>query len=240
MLRTLTLKGENLIVRWFLIASLLLLILVVSIDMINYPAIITTAGGAAVVYLAMFVVAVLSYGGLGFLSTRATSLSERVALQQGTLWGLVCGGAWIIELLVANVIGPQLGAFNLILYFGSAITGYLLPGLAGLLAARRAGQFGAGLRAGLLCGMVGGIMIFLASIVFSALLFSAGQADPQTLREFQRSGLSDFKTYIVGDYLAGMIAHLWIGLISGLGLGAIGGAIGRALARPAQELRTES
>ncbi len=75
-------------------------------------------------------------------------------------------------------------------------------------------------------------MIFLASIVPSTLLLQAGQYDPQTIREFQHSGPPDLKTYIVGDHLAGMIAHLWIGLLTGLVLGIIGDLIGKVVAGP--------
>ena len=111
-----------------------------------------------------------------------------------------------------------------------------LPGLAGLLAARQAGRVGAGpfkagVQAGLLCGACGGLGIFLASFVLSGLLIPAGHLDPQTVREFQRSGLPDLNTYIVSDYLAGMIAHLWIGLITGLLLGALGSLVGHTTRR---------
>jgi hypothetical protein len=108
----------------------------------------------------------------------------------------------------------------------------LMPGLAGLVAARRAGRLANGLRAGLLCGMLGALSIFLMAWALSALLLPAGAHDPQTVQEFQRSGQPDLTTYMVSDYLAGMIVHLWIGLISGLGLGTLGGLIGQAWARP--------
>ena len=75
-------------------------------------------------------------------------------------------------------------------------------------------------------------MIFLASLVLSAFLLQVGQHDPQTIHEFQRSGLPDITTYIVGDYLAGMIAHLWIGLMTGSFLGVLGGVIGKATLLP--------
>jgi hypothetical protein len=219
------------LVRWFFGVSLLLLILGVGAALITYPAVVTTASCQQMLaYLLLFVLAVLIYGYVVLIRTHMATPAERIAVWQGAIWGFLCGGAWIVELIAANLVGPYFGWLNLVLYFGSAAGGYLLPGLAALLVAWRAGRIGAGLQAGLLCGMVGGMIIFLASAALAPLLLAAGQHDPQTMREFQRSGLPDLTTFIVGDYLAGMIAHLWIGMITGLVLGMLGGAIGKALA----------
>jgi len=223
-------RQEHILVRWFFGVSLLLVILDVGAALVQYPLVVSTAGGLALVYLTLFVVATLVYGWFTLFRARAATPEAQIALEQGTRWGLICGGAWSVELVVANLTGPQLGWLNLVLYYGSALTGYLLPGLAGFLAAQCARRLGVGLRAGLLCGMFGGIMIFLASMALSALLLAAGQHDPLTIHEFQRSGLPDLETYIVGDYLAGMIAHLWIGLLTGLVFGAVGGVLGKAAA----------
>jgi hypothetical protein len=229
-----TAHRQSVLVRWFLIASLLLLLIMFSIDLVEHPAVVTTAGTQGLAYLVLFVLAILIYGWFALFRTRSATLAERAALRQGTLWGLLCGIVWAIELFVANVVTPQSGQIYLLLYHGSTLAGFLLPGLAGLLAAWRARRVTPGLQAGVLCGMFGGLMIFLASFVLSAALLQAGQIDPQTIHEFQRSGLPDITTYILSDYLAGMIAHLWIGLVTGFFLGALGGALGKALGTPEQ------
>ena len=132
-----------------------------------------------------------------------------------------------------NGLGPQSGPLHAVPYYSLTLIACGLPGVAGLLAGRRAGQFRAGLQAGLLTGMSGSLLLLLAAIVAPSILSGiTGQADTQTLREFQRSGLPDLQTFLVSDFLAAMIAHLWIGLLTGLGLGAIGSALGAALAVP--------
>ncbi len=68
------------------------------------------------VYLLLFVLAVLIYGWVALVHTRLATPAERIAVWQGTFWGLVCGGAWTIELMVANLLGPDFGWLNLILY----------------------------------------------------------------------------------------------------------------------------
>jgi len=55
------------------------------------------------------------------------------------------------------------------------------------------------------------------------------------VREFQRSGIPNLPTYIVGDYLAAMIAHLWIGLLTGVGFGLLGSGLGIGFAHSARD-----
>lgn len=222
------------LIRWSLIIALLLLILTVAIEVTSSPTVVTAAGVQAPVYLILFVLALTIYGWFALFRTQATTRTAHVTLQTGTLWGLLCAAAWVAELLVANVMRPGWGPLSIVLYYSSAFTGFLVPGLASFLAAARTRHLLSGLQAGLLTGMMGALAIFLASFLFSALLLQTGQSDPQTLREFAHSGLPDLKTYIVGDYLAAMIAHLWIGLVTGFFLGLFGGLGGKALAPPPQ------
>jgi|SRR5579859_2333546 len=217
---------------WLLAGALLALIASISAAIAAHPAVVTAEAGPATGYLVVLAAAVLAYGAITVLGMRpaASGLSE------GWWCGLACGAAWIVEVLVANVIRPAAEPpflwLYMTLYFGSSLVALLLPGLAGLLAARRAGSLRAGLRAGLLCAMCGGLIIFLGTLALSAVLIPAGYRDPQTVQEFQRSGLPDLTTYIVSDYLAGMTMHLWIGLVSGLLFGLLGGLLGQRLARP--------
>jgi len=212
------------------LAGLLLVLGKTGADLIRYPALLTASGGVTIVYLLLFAIALAIYGGCALFGTRPTTPDKRIALRQGTIWGLLCGGVWIFEVLVANVAGLQLGQLSTVLYFGSVFAGYLLPAVAGLQTARRTGRAAAGLRAGLLSGMLGGLILFLAASAAPAILAGI-QPDAQTLREYQQSGLPDLDTFLAGDFLAGMIAHLWIGIITGLLLGLVGALVGKALAR---------
>ena len=223
-----TIQPQPLLIRWFFIICLLLVGLWVGFDLITHPAVIATAGEQAPVYFLLLVLAILIYGWFALFQTRSETASARIALQRGAFWGLLCGGVWIIELLVANLLGPQFGWLYFVLYYGSAFTGYLLPGLAGGLSAWRTGRITSGLVAGLLTGMCGGLMIWLVAIALDPLFLSVGQHDPQVIRAFEHSGLPDIATYLVGDTLAGLIVHLWLGLLTGFFLGLIGGALGKA------------
>jgi hypothetical protein len=227
------LQRRYVLVRWCILAGLLVLVVKSGLDVISHPAVLTTAGGALPVYLALFAAALLIYGWFALFRIRTDTPAARIAAQQGTLWGLLCGAMWIFEVLEANVFGAGLGSLNVVLYVGSAVTAYLLPGVAVLLAGWRAGQMKAGLHAGLLAGMLGGLLLFLVTLFpLFPLLVGTNQPDAQTLQEFHRSGLPDLQTFLLGDWLAALIAHLWIGLITGFLLGLVGGALGKALAAP--------
>jgi hypothetical protein len=225
-----TIHPHAVLVRWFFLIGLLLVVGKISFDLLTHPAVVTTAGAQAPVYSLLLVFALLIYGWFALFRTRDATASEHIVLRQGSIFGLLCGGVWILELLTANLLGPHLGSLNLVLYYGFVFLAYLLPGLAGLRASWRAGRLGSGLEAGLLCGMFGGLMIFLAAIIIPPLFLGTGPSDPQTIREFQHSGLPDITTFLVGDFLAGLIAHLWLGLLTGLGLGMVGGVLGKVLA----------
>jgi hypothetical protein len=221
---------QIILVRWFIVGSLLLLVSELLIAMIKHPLVITTAGTTGAVYLVLFVSAVLIYGWFALYMMSPATPAERVALGEGTRWGALCGLAWAIEVLVANYPIFRSERLTFLLYESTALAGFLLPALPGLLATRRTKRIESGLRAGLLCGLLGGLMIFLASLIFSAFIRKAGYNDPQTIAEFQRSGVPDLATYKVGDYLAGLTGHLWIGVITGSVLGVLGGTLGKLVA----------
>jgi hypothetical protein len=214
-------------IRWFFCISLTLVVLKVGADLLAFPGVVSAADAQALIYLGLFALALLLYAGFALVWVRDAA-SQAIALQQGTVWGCLCGAAWMIELSVANLgwMVPQLSWLFGLLYAGSASLGFLLPGVAGLWAAWRARQLRAGIEAGLLCGMLAGLVLFLTYSALSTLLLQVGQQDPQIVREFQRSGWTDLPTYIVGDYLAAMVAHLWIGLLSGVGFGVLGSSLG--------------
>jgi len=214
-------------IRWFFGLSLIMVVLKVGADLLAFPGVVSAAGVPALIYLGLFAVALFLYAGFALVWVRDAA-AQTITLQQGTVWGCVCGAAWIIELSVANLgwLVPHLGGLFGLLYTGSASLGFVLPGVAGLWAAWQARQLRAGIEAGLLCGMLASLVLFLTYSALSVLLLQVGQHDPQIVREFQRSGLTDLSTYIVGDYLAAMIAHLWMGLLTGVGFGALGSSLG--------------
>jgi hypothetical protein len=228
-------------IRTFYRISVVLILLKVGADLLAYPAVLTTAGSQAIIYLLLLGLALLLSGWVALGRSGLEPMHELVALRQGTSLGLLCGAVWVFELCIANLTLFDTAHDRLaqVLYFGTTAAGFLLPALAALLAARQTRQLHVGLMAGLRCGTLSGLLVFLAYSALATLLLQAGQHDAQTLREFQHSGLTDLPTFLVGDYLAAMIAHLWIGLITGLVGGAVGGVLGQIMSRSPEGTRTQ-
>jgi hypothetical protein len=240
--RIILLQQSNAPLRTFYRISVVLILLKVGADLLAYPAVLTTAGPQALIYLLLFGLALLLSGWVALGRSGLEPMHEWIALRQGASMGLLCGAVWVLELCIANLNLFDGVHDRLIqaLYLGTTWAGFLLPGLAALLAARQTRQLRVGLMAGLRCGMLSGLLVFLAYSALATLLLQAGQHDAQTLREFQHSGLADLPTFLVGDYLAAMIAHLWIGLITGLVGGAVGGVLGQIMARSPEGARAQS
>jgi hypothetical protein len=78
--------------------------------------------------------------------------------------------------------------------------------------------------------MIGGLLTFLGGTAILWVFNASFLHDPQNMQEFLRSharGLApDLQTYIVGDLLAGLIAHL---TVIGIVISAIAGAIGATM-----------
>src|SRR5262245_15038713 len=108
------LHAASVSVRWLLLGSLVLLVVAVGAALSVFPAVITTAPSAALVYLGLFALAILLYGWVTLTRTRTSTAEERVAVRQGTNCGLLCGGVWTIELIVANLLGPQPGGLEVL------------------------------------------------------------------------------------------------------------------------------
>ena len=216
------------LLRRVILGGLLVLVIGVIAGLAGNPDVIRANGAASGIYLGLLALAVAFYGWFALARTRARTAGEEIALRSGTLLGLACGAAWLGEVTIANIVGPLLGPLNTSLYYLAEVTAVFLPAIAGFLAGRSSGHLATGLAAGLLCGLLGGLILFDCSIVTPALITGV-QPDAQTLAEFQRSGMTSLQAYLVSDTLAATIAHLWIGILTGLCFGFLGSAVGTTL-----------
>ena len=215
--------------RLGLLTGVLLCLAVVAYGLLRYPAILTPPG-PAIAYLLVFAFTAAGYGAMALRGTRPAS---GAALRYGVRVGLLTGCAWLLEVAAGNLFGSA-GAHRswvLALYYGTTVTAFGLPVVAGALAARHSGEVASGTIAGLWAGMVSGLITFLGLMVVTYLFLAVLRQDPDNLLEFQRSHAADLSAFLVGDSLAGAINHLWlVGPLLGTAAGTLGGAIGRQLA----------
>jgi len=176
---------------------------------------------AAPVYL-MLLAVVLS----GYLAIAGWGARRRLAgRDSGVLIGLVAGIMWSVEIwaggpaMLPAAAEQAVGGTFALLAVGVTIA-------AGVWAGARGRHPGTAMRAGLFAGLTSGLVVFLTGTAMTlATLHTLGtRTDYQ--QQFARGHVPDMATFLVGDILAAVTAHLVINLI----LGLIGGGIGTLIA----------
>jgi hypothetical protein len=221
---------HHILARWALIGAIILVLGIAIAESLRFPGIFTPPAVAAL-YLGIFVLTLIAYAITAVVATRTRSPAADVALMHALRWGAVVGVLWWIEILEANVWRLS-GLWLALLYFGPAIAACTVPGIAAAVTVRQTGRFRSGLAAGMWSGMIGGLLTFLGGTAILWAFNASFLHDPQNLQEFLRSyarGLApDLQTYIVGDLLAGLIAHLTlIGIVISAIAGIIGATVGQ-------------
>jgi len=192
---------------------------------LKYPTIFRLPGAGVV--MAVTVVALLGYAACGAWALRHPSAGQRT----GLAWGTLAAAMWATEVWAG---GPAK-----LSYSAEQVTGltFLLLAVAatvaaGILAAAQIRTARAAWQAGLFGGLVSGIAVYAFGVIMtlSTLPILASRTDYQA--QFAHSRAPDIATYLVGDILAAVSAHLIINLFLGLIGGGLGALIARA-ARPA-------
>jgi hypothetical protein len=216
------------VMRLVVTGIICLITIVIIFSLFAYPGLLSQDG--AVIYLAIYALAVLGY--LVLIWFRLRWAEDIVARRQGFMWGVILSCLWFIEVASGNFATAPSGLV-LILYSGSSLLAFTLPILGGFIAARQTGHIKTGTLVGLWGGLINGSCTCLILSIISILPPSSVLHDPQTLREFARSGISDIHIFILGDYLAAGINHLWfVGPALGTLAGTFGGLIGAQFAQP--------
>jgi hypothetical protein len=146
------------------------------------------------------------------------------ARQRGATVGLAVGALWSAEVCFGN-LGVPAGTTVAAL---CAIAALVCTGLAGAVGVRARDRTADGIAAGIWAGMVGGLATLATLLLLAYVATGRLAAQPQSIRELARSGEPDMRTYLYTDAGFGGVAHLWIGLVTGAALGALGAAVGRA------------
>jgi hypothetical protein len=179
-------------------------------------------------FLIIFLAILSIYLILAWQLTQSSSPDDRQVARRGLRWGSLIASFWFIEIVAGNLADSQQVMVQ-IFYFGAAMMAFGLPLFAGIWEAKQFGNFRAGLLTGLWSGMISGLLSFLFLMAVAYLFLNTLLLDSQNILQFQNSGAPDIVTFVIGDYLAGAIGHLVIGLVFGAGSGILGGMIGKAL-----------
>jgi hypothetical protein len=216
--------GPGRILRAVLLAGVAGAVGVVLYGVVRYPGAVGEPWDPVLIVLSVVLAATLSgYTWMALVPPQAATSQPVVVRRYGLVGGLVVGGLPVVGSAAAEFgYGKPLAGWSWLAAAVAAVA-------AGALAARATGAARAGLQAGLWLGLVGALTLFVVGMLGTYAAAAAGRlipTDAYTIRAFQHSGLADLTTYVVGDNLGGSIMLLlWIPLL-GVGVGAVGGALG--------------
>ena len=190
------------------------------ISSVRYPGIFRLPGAAAV--LALTAVMLLGYAACAVWALWRPSAGQGTGLG----WGALGAAMWSAEIWAG---GPAKLSYSaeqvagltfLLLALAATVT-------AGIVAAARVRTARAAWQAGLFSGLVSGIVVYLFGVIMtlSTLPILASRSDYRA--QFAHSHAPNIATFLVGDILAAVSAHLIINLV----LGMIGGGLGALIAR---------
>jgi len=202
---------------------------VAAVASLRYPAIVRLPGAGPV--LAVTVITLLGYAAGGAWALRHPSPGHGVAL----VWGTLGGAMWSAEIWcggpakLSHPLEQALGALFVVLALAATVSG-------GVRAALRFRQAGPAWQAGLFSGLISGLFVYVFAVIMTlaTLPILASRSDYQA--QFAHSHAPDMATYLVGDILAAVAAHLVINLVVGLA----GAGLGVLIARTTQPAATVS
>src|SRR5215472_6405276 len=190
------------------------------ISSVRYPGIFRLPGAGAV--LALTAVLLLGYAACGTWALWRPSPGQGT----GLAWGALGAAMWSAEIWAG---GPAKLSYSaeqaagltfVLLALAATVT-------AGILAAIRLRTVRAAWQAGLFSGLVSGIIVYAFAVIMtlSSLPILASRSDYRA--QFAHSHAPNIVTFLVGDILAAVAAHLIINLVAGL----IGGGLGVLITR---------
>jgi hypothetical protein len=218
---------------WAVLAGTVVIIGIVVLSLVTYPHNLDDRSAPG--YLAVLGLLLALYIGLAVWAI----VRPRPGRVIGAICGVVAAMMWMVEIwaggpaMVSRSTEVALGSTFLLLAVAVTLTaGPLAAGLTARRVDRRLVPAIA-LRAGLFAGLVSGVLVFVAAVALtlSTLDTLARRTDYQ--QQFVHSGAPDMHTYLVGDILAAVTAHLVINLVLGLIGGGIGALVASARGRAA-------
>ena len=210
--------------RGFL-AGILIALLLVIFGWVLVPTASLLSVGAALAILAVYAL-------LGGLCPPVLYRRNPLILQIASVFGLIAGAIFVSEILWEYLSLPadntQLGYLE----FGSV---FFLYFLSGLLVAYRTRKMGQAVLTAAGSAMIGSLIWLIAALA-CLYIFRGSPQQVQVFRaegsyeDFARSGMSDFNTFIMEDFMGATFYHLLLGPIVAIILGAFGGLLGKSLA----------
>jgi hypothetical protein len=209
-------------------------IALIALNIALYPTYFGQPG--ALFYLLEPLASLIVYAVIAFLTTRRISPQAVVAARVGLLFGLLTGCLWLVNLTLETFTNISGGA-GILATAPFLLGGFLLWGVAGVVAAWRTSSTGSGLLAAVWSAMICALLTvaygWTLPLVAQARLQQQLVNDP----DFLRSRWTDLQAFVLANSFDSGFSHLLGALIISAALGAIG-ATAAVWLRGAREARS--
>ncbi len=220
---------ENRVAQGFA-SGIALTLLLIAYGLARFPSTLTASPAGWLGLIGAGTVLIV-YGWIGWFWAQRADRQYPAILGTGVRLGLVIGAIFAVQMLfeyLVPITGDQDGTLALVV-FGLV---FLILLTSGFLGARQTGSIRLGLTAAVWSALVGSLIwYFLVLLLYYIFLDTLQEARflviDQTLIDFQRSGMSDLRAFILQDYLGAGFFHLTLGLIAAAIFGFAGGLAGK-------------
>ncbi len=175
----------------------------------------------------------ITYSVFGYFGTPRLARTNPDILHWAGVFGLFAGVIFISEILWEYITLPTDNTRLGLIEFGSVFSLYFLSGL---VVVYRTHQLRQAIFTAIGSAMIGSL-IWLIAVLTIFYLFRGSPQQVQVFRaegnfeDFARSGMSDFNTFIMEDFMGAGFFHLLLGPVVATILGTFGGLLGKGLAR---------
>jgi hypothetical protein len=215
------------VLRWAFALAIPLLLALIGLGLQRYPLIVSRGGGEII---GLPVVLLVLYGAAAVAATRRPSPARRLALRDSSVYGVIIGLIFVVDIAVENFVdlGPSAG--------GTATLGFMLLlllmfAIAGWRAVLDMGQVSLGIFASVGSAMIGVLIALLYGFAINYLFTQRLGQNFLACAEYRRSGLTDLATFTFYNTLDSAGSHLLEAPIIAAVLGTLASLLAFAFAR---------
>jgi hypothetical protein len=205
--------------RGALLTLIGLTIALMALNIALYPAFFAQPG--ALFYLLEPLASLIVYAVIALLTTRRTSPQADVAARVGLLFGPLTGCLWLVNLTLETFTNIGAGA-GILATAPFLLGGFLLWGVAGVVAAWRTSSIGSGILAAVWSAMICALLTIAYGWTLPLVASSHLQQELVNDPDFLRSRWTDLHAFVLANSFDSGFSHLLGALIIGGALGAIG------------------
>jgi hypothetical protein len=161
------------------------------------------------------------YATIALLTTRQINAQTTVALRAGLLFGLLAGCLWLVNLTL-ETFADLGGAASILATAPFLLGGFLLWGVAGAVAAWRAGSIGSGVLAAMWSAMICALLTIAYGWTLSLVAQARLQQELANDPDFLRSRWTDLHAFVLANSFDAGFSHLLGALLISVVVGVLG------------------